>query len=92
MIRKKTRGNFQENRSYYSGAFRGRGGYKFGFRGGANRGRFTPGFRGRARGGFNSFQSGHQQQGGSFRGRGFGRYRSKFDDFEPNVNQPVTQV
>jgi hypothetical protein len=91
LIRKKTRGYYQDNRSYYTGNYRGRGGYKFGFRGGSNRGRFTPGFRGRG-GNTEGYQSGYQS---GFRGRGsrgFGRYRSKFDDFEPNNTQPLTQV
>jgi hypothetical protein len=107
LIRKRTFGGSQrggsygysDNRSYHSGAFRGRGGgYTFGFRGGRGGGQtFTPGFRGRGRGrgrgGYNNYNNyeENQSEAGSEvsrgRGRGFGKYRSKFDNVEPRDNQ-----
>jgi hypothetical protein len=105
LIRKRTTdmhqrtGGFRDNRSNYTGSHfsnnqRPTRGYSYGFRGrrggrGGQVGRFTPGFRGRAR--LRGHMGNHQNQmiqNDSYptrgtRVRGFGVYRSKFDNVEP---------
>lgn len=83
--------------SHFSNNQRVTRGYTYGFRGGRGGrggrvGRFTPGFRGRA--GLRGHMGNHQNQmvhndtNSNTRGtrvRGFGVYRSKFDNVEPRM-------
>lgn len=87
--------SYPRTRGGYKAGFRGGRG-----RGGFRGGRFTPGFRGRNRGGRGGHQTfvgeytgnaevgvRSETSGQGRRGRGFGKYRSKFDTVEPHQEQ-----